>query len=274
MHAAFGHERAAGGAAALVGGEEQHGARDLFGAAVAVVRDQAVEQLGGVAPEGRADAVLDLQLEGVVDRPRGRGNWRGCVGNGYPNAEILGRGPGGHLPKSEQRMLRRSIRPAARPAGGARDDRMRGVSASASQTIISTADAASGDRLAIWGEVLWLQFGSLQSEAYGDPQFDGRLEMGALEDLRLCRINAARHMVIRTRREVRRDGCGKGNLHKLFRDEAETLGEYIWQARLARSITEIAFSWGFNISPHFSRVFKERYGLSPRGFRMRALGGR
>lgn len=300
----------------------------------------------------------------------------------------------------------------------------------------------------MWGEMLWRQFGSLQSEAFGDAHFDGRVTFGSLADLRLCRIAASRHMVIRTPSEVRRDGrgdlkvvaqlegsacfeqdgrrvvlrpgdwsvydtdkpyvvtnparvthmvmllprvrlrglgvpieavtvrrfsgrcgasrlafdqlagsfdepgeydaaqadraadrlaglialamlertgiatdrslreaardrilayidanlrdplmrldrvaeaigCCKRNLHKLFRDEAETLGEYIWQARLAhvredlaapamrgRSITEIAFSWGFNSSPHFSRLFKERYGISPRGFRARASGGR
>ena len=299
----------------------------------------------------------------------------------------------------------------------------------------------------MWGEILWNRFGSLQSETYGDTQFDGRLAFGALGDLRFCRIDAARHMVIRTPREVRRDGrgdlkvvaqlegtacfeqggrrvvltpgdwsvydtdkayvvtnparvthmvmllpreclrgldvpidsvtvrrfcgrsgasrrafellaaafddaaepepaaagraasrlseliglamleragiasdgsqresardrilayldanlrdpsmtldrvaqavgCCKRNLHKLFRDEAETLGEYLWQARLARiredlasaaqrkrSITEIAFSWGFNSSPHFSRLFKERYGISPRRYRARAFGG-
>lgn len=311
------------------------------------------------------------------------------------------------------------------------------------QSIISTDHVAPRDRLAMWGDMLWRQFGSLQSAALGDSQFDGRLALGSLADLRLCRIDASRHTVIRTPSAVRRDGrgdlkvvaqlegsacfeqqgrrvvlrpgewsvyatdkpyvvtnpgrvthmvmllprerlrdlgvpiesvtlrrfsgrfgasrpafdllagcfdepaelntshaaraadrlselighamleragiatdrslregardrilayidanlgdpqmtldavaeavgCSKRNLHKLFRDEAETLGEYIWQTRLARvrealqapalrgrSITEIAFSWGFNSSPHFSRLFKARYGLSPRGYRAR-----
>ncbi|NOZ42961.1 MAG: helix-turn-helix domain-containing protein, partial [Alphaproteobacteria bacterium] len=30
---------------------------------------------------------------------------------------------------------------------------------------------------------------------------------------------------------------------------------------------DIAFVWGFNSMTHFSRVFKERYGASPRCFR-------
>ncbi len=37
----------------------------------------------------------------------------------------------------------------------------------------------------------------------------------------------------------------------------------------ARSITEIAFRWGFNDSAHFSRVFKARFGMSPRAVRRR-----
>ena len=306
------------------------------------------------------------------------------------------------------------------------------------QSTLSTGGVAPGDRLASWGDMLWRQFGSLQSEAYGDANFNGRVDFGSMADLKLCRIDASRHMVIRTTREARRDGrgalkvvaqlegtacfeqegrrvvlrpgdwsvydtdkpyvvtnpahvshmvmllprerlrglrmpidavtvrrfsgrtgasrrafdllagsfdapgggdtlaaadrlagwielamleragiatdrslregardrvlayvnehlrdpqmgldrvaealgCGKRRLHKLFQEEAETLGEYIWQSRLARiredlaapalrgsSITELAFSWGFNSSPHFSRLFKARYGVSPRGYR-------
>jgi len=69
-------------------------------------------------------------------------------------------------------------------------------------------------------------------------------------------------------------------LHKLFQDEEETLNAYIWSRRLERcaadlsdpgkaetSITEIAFSWGFNNSGHFSRQFKQRYGICARSFR-------
>lgn len=33
------------------------------------------------------------------------------------------------------------------------------------------------------------------------------------------------------------------------------------------SISEICFRWGFNGSAHFSRAFREQYGLSPREFR-------
>lgn len=39
-----------------------------------------------------------------------------------------------------------------------------------------------------------------------------------------------------------------------------------------RSITQIAFSWGFNSAPHFARSFRARYGCSPSDYRNRHLG--
>jgi AraC-like DNA-binding protein len=38
-----------------------------------------------------------------------------------------------------------------------------------------------------------------------------------------------------------------------------------------RHVSEIAFAWGFNDVSHFGRVFRERYGLSPRDFRASKL---
>ena len=35
----------------------------------------------------------------------------------------------------------------------------------------------------------------------------------------------------------------------------------------ARHIGEIAFAWGFNDLAHFSRIFKQRFGVSPREWR-------
>jgi AraC-like DNA-binding protein len=75
--------------------------------------------------------------------------------------------------------------------------------------------------------------------------------------------------------------CSKRSLHKAFEAEACSLHQHIWAQRLervrrdlengardARSITEIAFAWGFSSPEHFSRIFRARYGLSPREWRM------
>lgn len=76
--------------------------------------------------------------------------------------------------------------------------------------------------------------------------------------------------------------CSKRLLHKSFGEgeTGDTLAQYILHRRLAgcmrelrdpaqaaRSITEIAFSWGFNSSAHFSRVFRTYAGVSPSDYR-------
>jgi AraC-like DNA-binding protein len=75
--------------------------------------------------------------------------------------------------------------------------------------------------------------------------------------------------------------CSKRYLHKTFREDHETLSHYLWNARLDRcradlldpqlqgkSITLIAFSWGFNNAAHFSRCFKTRFGVTPSLYRL------
>ena len=70
------------------------------------------------------------------------------------------------------------------------------------------------------------------------------------------------------------------HLHRLFSDAGGTLGDCIRTRRLeqcrndlanprfrSKTITEIAFSWGFSDSAHFSRSFRKRFGVSPRIFR-------
>jgi AraC-like DNA-binding protein len=67
---------------------------------------------------------------------------------------------------------------------------------------------------------------------------------------------------------------------RLFRGEPMPLSRLIWQLRLdacrddladrrlaGRSISDIAFSCGFNDAAHFSRSFRERFGVSPRDWR-------
>jgi AraC-like DNA-binding protein len=76
-------------------------------------------------------------------------------------------------------------------------------------------------------------------------------------------------------------------LHRLFEAEEESIGRWIWSARLercrrdlidpalaGRSVTDIAFAWGYNDLAHFSRSFRARYGDSPRAYRARHLAAR
>lgn len=70
------------------------------------------------------------------------------------------------------------------------------------------------------------------------------------------------------------------HVRRLFHNEHVPLSRMIWEQRLdacrrdltdprlARSsVSEIAFSWGFNDASHFSRSFRERHGMSPRDWR-------
>jgi AraC-like DNA-binding protein len=70
------------------------------------------------------------------------------------------------------------------------------------------------------------------------------------------------------------------HLHMVFAETGGTLGAHIRDRRLARirrdladprlarrSITEIAFRWGFNDAAHASRAFSRAYGMSPSRFR-------
>jgi len=75
-------------------------------------------------------------------------------------------------------------------------------------------------------------------------------------------------------------GISVRHLHRLFSATGNTPGDYIRALRLERcrqdlenhsfrrkSITEIAFSWGFSDAAHFSHSFKKQFGISPRAFR-------
>ncbi len=74
-------------------------------------------------------------------------------------------------------------------------------------------------------------------------------------------------------------------LHALFEAEGLTVQRYIIRERLLRcrrdlqnrymaprTITEIAFSWGFQNATHFSRRFKAEFGMSPQEFRFEKPG--
>jgi AraC-like DNA-binding protein len=75
-------------------------------------------------------------------------------------------------------------------------------------------------------------------------------------------------------------------LHRVFESEGLRVCDFIRSARLERCcrdltdpafahqpIQEIAARWGLPNAPHFSRVFREAYGCSPREYRQRAVAG-
>lgn len=72
-------------------------------------------------------------------------------------------------------------------------------------------------------------------------------------------------------------------IHRLFADEPLRLMQWVYEQRLMRchrdlfdpeklnrSISEIAYAWGFNSQAHFSRTFQARFGLTPSDVRGQA----
>lgn len=79
---------------------------------------------------------------------------------------------------------------------------------------------------------------------------------------------------------ARENGVSTRYLQKLFATNNMTFSNYLKNRRLMRcsadlispvhsqlSISEICFRWGFNDAAHFSRVFKEKFGVSPSAHR-------
>lgn len=76
-------------------------------------------------------------------------------------------------------------------------------------------------------------------------------------------------------------------VHRAFAGEPCSITDWIWAQRLeqvrrdlcdpalaARSVSELAFGWGFNDAAHFSRAFRARFGCAPRELRASAARSR
>lgn len=74
-------------------------------------------------------------------------------------------------------------------------------------------------------------------------------------------------------------------LHAMFEAEGTTVQQFVIRQRLlrcrrelenpmmaGRTITDIAYAWGFQNATHFSRRFKTEFGLTPQDFRAQATG--
>ncbi|MBL4767418.1 MAG: transcriptional regulator FeaR [Rhodobacteraceae bacterium] len=76
-------------------------------------------------------------------------------------------------------------------------------------------------------------------------------------------------------------GISTRQVHRLFKGDGVSFGEWVRTRRLSEarrqlanchfsdhSIIQIAFHWGFNDAAHFSRIFRQEFGLSPRQYRL------
>lgn len=77
-------------------------------------------------------------------------------------------------------------------------------------------------------------------------------------------------------------GMSARSVHRAFAaDPNGSVSKYVWMRRVShcaadlrdpkqahRPVTDMCFSWGFNSTSHFSRLFKEQFGVTPRDYRV------
>ncbi len=89
-----------------------------------------------------------------------------------------------------------------------------------------------------------------------------------------------RDPALRPQANAERQGVSLRLLQRLFSEQGECVADFILEQRLqrcsealqepsnaARTITEIALSWGFGDSAVFARAFRRRFGVAPREWR-------
>lgn len=97
-------------------------------------------------------------------------------------------------------------------------------------SVISTEQAAPGERLHLWGDAVWRLIGGLQSDAFGDEHFNGRIVSGQAGYLSLCKLDVTRHRVVRTPTLVRGSDRGYLKVVAQLRGRAcfEQKGRHVW----------------------------------------------
>jgi AraC-like DNA-binding protein len=110
---------------------------------------------------------------------------------------------------------------------------------------VSTDDFAPRERAPIWREWVWKQFGGLESDLYGDTDFDGHMASVRAGDLILTKLEANRHRVIRTEDMVRASDEGYLKIVAPMKGRAgvEQMGRQAWVAPGAWTIYDTTGSY-------------------------------
>jgi AraC-like DNA-binding protein len=75
-------------------------------------------------------------------------------------------------------------------------------------TLVTTDQVAPRDRAPAWREWVWQRFGGLESDLYGDTEFDGHMASSQAGDVLLTRLEANRHRVVRAQDQPRDSDAG------------------------------------------------------------------
>jgi len=96
--------------------------------------------------------------------------------------------------------------------------------------VVSTDDLAPRERAPLWREWIWKHFGGLDSDFYGDTEFDGHLCSVRAGELILTKLQANRHRVVRTPDMARKSDEGYLKIVAPMRGRAgvEQMGRQVW----------------------------------------------
>ncbi len=99
-------------------------------------------------------------------------------------------------------------------------------------SVVTAADLALGDRLHLWGDMVWRLIGGLESDAFGDANFHGAIEHGEIGHSKLCKLAVTKHRVVRTPGLIRHSERGFLKVVVQLRGNAcfEQNGRRVWLA--------------------------------------------
>ncbi|MDI1271178.1 MAG: helix-turn-helix domain-containing protein [Polaromonas sp.] len=112
-------------------------------------------------------------------------------------------------------------------------------------TLVSTDNFAPRERAPVWREWVWKHFGGLESDLYGDTDFDGEMVSAQAGDVVLTRLEANRHRVVRTPDMVRTSDAGYLKIVAPLQGRAgvEQMGRRAWVSPGAWTIYDTTGSY-------------------------------
>nr|WP_315463210.1 transcriptional regulator FeaR [uncultured Rhodoferax sp.] len=145
--------------------------------------------------------------------------------------------------------------------------------------------ASCGDGAAIEDALIALLGPALeQADERSDLVHDPRLEKCLLEQAKKYIEASLADPCLSPLKVAKRLNISLRRLYRLFEAQDGSVSRYIQQARLRgaamdlgnfqlreKSVTEIAYTWGFTDSAHFSRSFKKQFEVAPRDYRAQTL---
>jgi AraC-like DNA-binding protein len=112
-------------------------------------------------------------------------------------------------------------------------------------SVVTTDDFAPRERAPVWRDWVWKHFGGLESDLYGDTDFDGQMASTRAGDIILTKLEANRHRVVRTQDMVRASEEGYLKIVAPMKGRAgvEQMGRQAWVSPGAWTIYDTTGSY-------------------------------